>query len=72
MTAKVKIDGEERYAIFFPKFDDTSECIEAMEEGLWDVLEVLVTDERAKRDVPASALGQLVKICKMLSKKDSD
>ena len=47
MTAKVKINDEERIAILFP-FYDTDDCVEAMAEAMWQVTNTIVSCEESK------------------------
>lgn len=66
MVTTVKVGGEDRIAVLFPFYDE-EDCIESMADGLWQVLEVVADSEEAKQNVPTHGLGQLVKMCKMLS-----
>lgn len=66
MTAKVKINDEERIAILFP-FYDKDDCVEAMAEAMWQVMDTIVSCEESKSMISANALNQLMKINKMLS-----
>ena len=68
MTTKVTVDGVERYAVLFPTYD-VEGCTEVMEKGLFDVLETVAESEDAKGAIPPCALGQLVKMCRMLSER---
>lgn len=66
MTAKVKINDEERIAILFPSYDK-DDCVEAMAEAMWQVMDTIVSCEESKSMISANALNQLMKINKMLS-----
>ena len=70
MTTEVTINNEKRIAILFPDYDDTKDCIEAMADAMWQVLDVIVSCEESKSMISADSLNQLVKLNRMLNDKD--